>query len=111
MNRLYRFTNRHGRVNHGIVTEHLDDGVNVIFDAFDVEEQHSLPARYGYVCLSLSAQRESATTEILPLTDDVVWQDERLQKVATMVLAGTFESWWERNAADVRAKLFQMYED
>lgn len=110
-NRLYRFTNRSGRVNHGIVTEHVNGGVNVIFDTFDISERVQLPTRYGFVSLAPNPflPNRLSVTEVLPLTADVPWVDERVARVAQIVLRGEFDEWWQQHGADVRTELYKAY--
>lgn len=110
-NRLYRFTNRSGRVNHGIVTEYVSCGVNVIFDTFDITERVQLPTRYGFVSLEPNPflPVRLSVTEVLPLRADVPWIDERVARVAQIVLRGEFDAWWQQNAATVRTELYKAY--
>lgn len=112
-NRLYRFTNASGRTNHGLVTEFTTNGVYAIFDAFDIAERVTLPARYAFVSLTPNPYlvNHNAVTELLPLTADVKWHDERVAKVAALMLRGEFDAWWQANKATVTATLYKKYED
>lgn len=112
MNQLYKFTSSTGRTNYGIVTEQTSNGVYVLLDSFDVSERHTLPTRYAFVSLTPNPYmvNQSATRTLLPLTDDVPWQDERLRTVAGIVQRGEFDGWWQKNAEDVRTKLLQKQE-
>lgn len=109
MNRLYRFTNRNNRVNHGLITELVDGGVYVMLDQFDISEKVQLPARYAYVSLTPNPYTlsQATRTEVLPLTYDIRWQDERIARVATIMLDGKFDEWWEKNQSRVMAALYK----
>lgn len=113
MDRLYRFTSSTGRVNHGIVTELINNGAYVLFDTFAVTDKVTLPTRYSYVSFLPNPYVVSNTSksEVLPLTANVPWQDERVAKIATIVLSGKFEAWWQTNRQEVAARLHKQYKD
>jgi hypothetical protein len=109
MDRLYRFTSSTQRVNHGIITELVNNGAYVLFDTFAVADKITLPVRYVYVSFEPNpyVSTRTAKSEVLPMVADVPWQDERIAKVASVVLSGKFETWWQANRAEVTAKLYQ----
>lgn len=111
MDRLYRFTSSTGRINHGIITEVIANGAYVLFDTFDVTDKVTLPVRYVYVSFDPNpyVANRTSKSEVLPMTADVPWQDDRVAKVAAIVVSGKFEAWWQANGAEVAAKLYQQY--
>lgn len=113
MDRLYRFTSATNRVNHGIIVELVANGANVIFDAFAVNDKVTLPMRFAYVSFEPNpfVNPTSAKSEVLPLADNVPWQEKWIADLARMVKAGTFDAWWEENAAGARERLMHRYRE
>lgn len=111
IDRLYRFTSSTGRVNHGIITALVANGAYVMFDAFAVNDKVTLPVRYSYVSFEENkfVVNRTSKSEVLPMTNNIPWQDERVAKVAAIVLAGGFDEWWQANGSEVTAKLYQQY--
>lgn len=107
MHRLYRFTSAKGRINHGIIVDHIGNGANVIFDTFAVTERVTLPTRYAYVSFEPNpyVNRTAAKSEVLPLANGIDWQDPWMATVAEMAALGTFEQWWAENGGRERARL------
>lgn len=113
VDRLYRFTSSTGRINHGIITAFVANGAYAIFDAFDVTDKVTLPVRYVYVSFEPNPYlvNVQSRSEVLPMTADVPWQDERVAKIAAIVLSGKFEQWWQTNGLEVAARLYKQYRD
>ena len=107
MHRLYRFISATGRINHGIIVEHIGAGANVIFDTFAVTDRVTLPTRYAYVSFEPNpyVNRTAAKSEALPLTAPVDWQDPWMATIAKRVTDGTFDQWWAEHAATERPRL------
>ncbi|HSG61643.1 MAG TPA: hypothetical protein VLA24_09440 [Pseudomonadales bacterium] len=108
-NRLYRFTSSTGRVNHGIVTEFVGNGVYVLFDSFDVKERITLPARYAYTSLTPNpyADNAAAKRELLPLTGTQPWHDSQVATVAAILVAGRFGEWWPVHGTELMAAMYK----
>jgi len=82
-----------------------------LFDTFAVTDKVTLPTRYSYVSFTPNpfVANRTSKSEVLPLTSDVPWQDERIAKVAAVVLSGKFETWWQANKEQVTSALYQQY--
>lgn len=95
---LYRFTNVHGRQNHGVILDRVSDGANVLMDAFVISDRVTLPARYCFVSFApnpyLSVETQS---DVLPLSTPVVWSEPEIGRIVALMQKGEFPDWWATN--------------
>lgn len=107
---IYCFTNVHGRKAWGIITELFDHGAYVLFDEFSPKGKTTNSAHYAYVSFEPNpfVVETNTTSEVLPVTTPVRWQDARVAAVAQHLGEG-FAAWWSEFGPDIRRDMYSSY--
>lgn len=107
---IYRFTNIHGRMRHGVCLEMVANGANILADTWHPNDRVTAPANYAYVSFEPNPFVAGKTkTELLPLDTPVQWRTPEIAQIVALMQAGQFDEWWQANRVAIVKKFISGY--